>query len=97
MALTLFVSTVPSGKTRLKVGLLSVVKSVAFVSSTVTTVVEVTPANLPPRLTPALNGSFMSIMLPGLTITPLSTEVEKLTISDSFCSANNIARPSLAA
>ena len=57
------ISTVPSGKTKLNFASptgfpeASTAKSVAFVSSTVTTVVEVTPASLPPLLTPARTGS----------------------------------------
>ena len=56
-------SAVPSGKSTLRVAsptgfpLASTAKSVAEVSSTVTTVVEVTADNLPPLLTPALTGS----------------------------------------
>ena len=77
--------------------LLSTAKSVASVSSTVTTVVEATADNLPPLLTPALTGSFISIIAPGLTTAPESIDVEKTTTSDSFCSANNTAFPNLLA
>ena len=93
----------PSGKITANVAsptglpLASKAKSVAEVSSTVTTVGEVTADNLPPHLTPALTGSWISIIAPGLTTTPESTEVLKATTSDSFCSANNIALPNLLA
>ena len=93
----------PSGKITAKVAsptglpLASTAKSVAAVSSTVTTVDQVTADNLPPLLTPALTGSCISIIAPGLTTTPESTEVLKATTSDSFCSANNIALPNLLA
>ena len=59
--------------------------------------VDATAFNLPPLLTPALTGSFISMIAAGLTTAPASIEVVKLTNSDSFCSANNIALPSLAA
>ena len=76
-------SAVPSGNIKDNVAsptglpLLSTAKSVASVSSTVTTVVEVTADNLPPLLIPALTGSWISIIAPGLTTTPESTEVLK--------------------
>ena len=86
-------SKVPSGNINPNVGLPVVGKSVALVSSTVTTVVDVTDFNLPPLLTPALTGSFISIIAPGLTTAPESIDVENATTSDSFCSANNTALP----
>ena len=75
--------------------LASTAKSVAAVSSTVTTVVEAALFNLPPLLTPALTGSCISIIAPGLTTAPESMEVANATTSDSFSSANNIALPHL--
>ena len=87
----------PSGNTTLNFGEFVVAKSDAFALSTVITVVDVTADNLPPLLTPARTGSLISIIAPGLTTAPASTEVEKLTNSDSFCSANKIALPNLAA
>ena len=86
----------PLGIITLIVGLFVVGKSVLAVSSTVIVVV-VAALTLPPLRTPALTGSFISITEPGLTITPLSIDVVKDTISLSFCSANNIALPNLAA
>ena len=94
---TSLVSTVPSGKTTLNFGEFVVAKSEAFASSIVITVVDETADNLPPLLTPARTGSLISIIAPGLTTAPASIEVVKLTSSDSFCSANNIALPNLAA
>ena len=93
----------PSGKITAKVAsptglpLASTAKSVAAVSSAVTTVVEATADNLPPLLTPAHTGSCISITAPGLTTAPESIEVAKATTSLSFCSANNIALPNLLA
>ena len=45
---------------------------------------------LPDLRIPALTGSFISITLPGLHIAPLSSDVVKVTTSDSLFSANNI-------
>ena len=71
-------------------------KSVAAVSSTVIWVV-VAAITLPPLRTPERTGSAISITAPGLTTTPESIEVPKVTISLSFCSANNIAFANLLA
>ena len=86
----------PSGIITLIVGLFVVGKSVLAVSSTVIVVV-VAAFTLPPLRTPALTGSFISITAPGLSITPLSIEVVNVITSLSFCSANKIALPNLAA
>ena len=60
-------------------------------------VVVVAATTRPPLLAPALTGSLISITEPGLTTIPASIEVEKVTVSLSFCSAKSIARPNLAA
>ena len=80
----------------LNVGLFVVGKSVAAESSTVICVV-VAELTLPPLLTPERTGSAISITAPGLTTTPESIEVPKVTISLSFCSANKIAFANLLA
>ena len=80
-------STVPSGKITLNVGLFVVGKSVAAESSTVIWVV-VAELTLPPLLRPERTGSAISITAPGLTTTPESIEVANETTSLSFCSAN---------
>ena len=87
----------PSGKIKDKVGLFVVGKSVLSVSSTVTTVVEVTLFNLPERLTPARTGSLILITAPGLHINPPSIDVVNVTSSDSFASENAIAFANLCA
>ena len=85
----------PSGKTKVRVGLSVVGKSVCCVSSTVTTVVELTAESLPPRLTPARTGSLISITAPGRTKSPASNEVVKVQSSDSLPSENEIALANL--
>ena len=92
-----FVSTVPSGKIKDNVGLFVVGKSVLSVSSTVTTVVEVTLYNLPERLTPARTGSLILITAPGLHIKPPSIDVVNVTSSLSLASENAIAFANLCA
>ena len=73
-------STVPSGNITLNFALLVDTKSVAAESSTVISVV-VAELTLPPLLTPERTGSAISITAPGLTTTPESIEVPKVTIS----------------
>ena len=85
----------PSGKTKVRVGLSVVGKSVCCVLSTVTTVVELTAESLPPRLTPARTGSLISITAPGRTKSPASNEVVKVQSSDSLPSENEIALANL--
>ena len=94
--LTSLVSTEPSDKITLSVGLLVASKSVSSVSSTVTVVV-VAAFILPPLLSPALTGSLTSITWPGLTTTPSDNPVVKLIVSVEFCSSNNKNLPNLAA
>ena len=90
-------STEPSDKTTESVAKFSDVKSLLFASSTTIAVVFIvvfvigstyvvleTDFIRPPLLTPALNESAMAIIVAGLTITPASSVVVKLTVSDSF-------------
>ena len=96
MLLTVLVSTDPSGKTTLSVGLFVLSKSVFSVSSTVTVVV-VADLIRPPLLSPARTGSLTSITCPGLTTTPSASPVVKLIVSVEFCSSNKINLPNLLA
>ena len=96
MLLTFLVSTDPSDKITLKVGLFVASKSVFSVSSTVIAVV-VADFILPPLLNPALTGSFTSITCPGLTIIPSANPEVKLIVSVEFCSSNKINLPNRAA
>ena len=86
--LTGLVSTDPSERTTLSVGLFVASKSVSSVLSTVTVVV-VADFILPPLLSPALTGSLTSITCPGLTTTPSDKPVVKLIVSVEFCSSNS--------
>ena len=92
-----FVSTVPSDKITLNVGLSPKAGKVVFESESIVMAVVVAATTRPPLLAPALTGSFTSITDPGLTTIPASIDVVKFMISDSFCSANKIARPKRAA
>ena len=92
--LTGFVSTDPSDKITLSVGLFVASKSVSSVLSTVIVVV-VADFILPPLLNPALTGSLTSITCPGLTTTPSDKPVVKLIVSVEFCSSNNKNLPNL--
>jgi len=90
------VSTDPSDRITLSVGLFVASKSVSSVLSTVTVVV-VADFILPPLLNPALTGSLTSITCPGLTITPSEIPVVKLIVSVEFCSSNKRNLPNLLA
>ena len=93
-------STFPLLKITLIVGLVAGSPNAGIevaVAASIVIAVVVAETIRPPLLTPALTGSFISITEPGLTTTPASIEVVKVTVSLSFCSANSIARPNLAA
>ena len=91
------ISTVPSSKTTLISGVSDIEGINVSEEASIVIVVVVADITRPPLLAPALTGSLISITAPGLTTTPASIEVEKVTVSDSFCSAKRIARPNLCA
>ena len=95
----IFVETVPFGiiTWSLLVAVPVVGKSVIAVSSTVIWFVPLTPIILPARLTPALTGSAISIICPGLHNAAASKAVVNATVSVSFASEYKNQRPSLLA
>ena len=83
---TALVSIVPSGKITDNFGFdpnVLVCKFTEVISSIVISEV-VADFTFPPLLNPDLTGSAISITEPGRTITPLSIDVEKVTVSDSL-------------